>query len=218
MFKKIFITGVVAIVPVVLTIYVVFFLFSFINDILGNYINRIIETYSIYPLPAVTGVVLGIIATILVIFLVGVITHLTRMRLFRLIERMFFNWPLVNKIYFPIKKVVHFLFYPPNKTFKRAVLVEYPRRGIYAIGFLTNEGAIEVCRKTGKKLFNVFLPSSPSPITGFTLIVEESEITFLDMGVENAMKLIASGGLLNPEDAPRDSFEPAGSSEGVKTN
>ncbi|MFH1318919.1 MAG: DUF502 domain-containing protein [Candidatus Omnitrophota bacterium] len=114
------------------------------------------------------------------------------------ILKLLLKLPLIDKIYPPIKRIVDFLFFPPKKKFKSAVLVEYPRKGIYSIGFLTNESYSSFEEKIGKKLYNIFMPSSPSPLTGFTIIVPESDLIFLDVGVDEAIKMIVSGGLLNP--------------------
>jgi uncharacterized membrane protein len=162
---------------------------------LGKYINEYLEGAIGFTIPG-----LGIILAILIIFLLGLVVHASQMKFFRWffkwLEIMFFKIPLVKKIYFPIQKIVNFLFSSGRKEFKSAVLVEYPRKGIYSIGFITNESEPEFCQKTGKKLYNIFMSSSPSPLTGFTIIVEESELIFLDMGVDEALQIVISGGLL----------------------
>jgi uncharacterized membrane protein len=191
--KRIFITGLAAIIPIVITIYVIIGLFVFADGILGKFINKFLKDYIGLQVPG-----LGIIITILIVFVVGLLIRISRMRLFKFMERVFFRIPLVNKIYPPIKRVVDFLFFPSKKAFKTAVLVEYPRQGIYSLGFITNETSSEFNKKIGKKSYNVFIPSSPSPLTGFTIIVREEDVIFLDMGVEEAIKLVVSGGLLNP--------------------
>ncbi|UCD15038.1 MAG: DUF502 domain-containing protein [Candidatus Omnitrophota bacterium] len=197
MIKRIFITGLAAIIPIVITAYIIYGLFSFADGIVGNYINKYLNEYFSYEIPG-----LGIILSILIIFVIGLLVHISRTRLFRWtarLLRMFLKLPLIDKIYPPIKRIVDFLFFPPKKKFKNAVLVEYPRRGIYSIGFLTNESYSHFEEKVGKKLYNIFIPSSPSPLTGFTIIVEESELIFLDVGVDAVIKMIVSGGLLNPQ-------------------
>ncbi len=193
MLKRIFITGLTATIPLVITVYVITGLFHFADGILGKYINNLFYEYIGYEIPG-----LGILIAILLIFILGVVIRLSRMRIFRWTERVFFKIPLVNKIYFPVKRIVDFLFFPPQKNFRSAVLVEYPRRGIYTLGFVTNENTINHKAKRGKKFFNVYIPSSPSPITGFVIIVEEKDLTFLDIGVQEAIRLIISGGLINP--------------------
>ncbi len=195
MFKKIFIAGLTAIIPLVITIYVIGVLFHFADSILGRYINEYLDGTIGFTIPG-----LGIILAVLIIFLLGLIVHLSETRFFKWFFRwlgdLFFRIPLVGKIYFPIQKIVNFLFSSAKKEFKSAVLVEYSRKGIYSIGFITNESEPEFCQKTGKKLYNVFMSSSPSPLTGFTIVVEESELVFLDMGVDEALQIIISGGLL----------------------
>lgn len=193
MIKKIFITGLTAVIPLVITIYVVYGLFHFADGILGKHINEFFYAYIGYKVPG-----LGILIAVLLIFFLGLILRLSRMKIFRWAERLVLRVPLVNKIYFPIKRIVDFLFSPPQKNFRSAVLVEYPRKGIYSLGFLTNENTIEFKEKGARKLCSVYMPSSPSPITGFIIIVDEKDLIPLDMGVEDALKLIISGGLINP--------------------
>ncbi|MFH1519987.1 MAG: DUF502 domain-containing protein [Candidatus Omnitrophota bacterium] len=193
MLKRIFITGLTATIPLVITVYVITGLFHFADGILGKYINIFFYEYIGYEIPG-----LGILIVILLIFILGLVIRLSRMRIFRWTERVFFRIPLVNKIYFPVKRIVDFLFFPPQKNFRSAVLVEYPRKGVYSLGFLTNENTITFKEKGTKKFCNVYVPSSPSPITGFVIIVEDKDLTFLDIGVEQALRLIVSGGLINP--------------------
>lgn len=197
MVKRIFITGLAAIIPIIITVYVIIGFFNFADGILGSYINKYLEEFFSYRIPG-----LGIILSVLIIFLIGLLVHISRMRLFRWMSKslkLFLKLPLINKIYFPIKTVVDFLFFPPPRKFKTAVLVEYPRRGIYSIGFVTNESPRHFEEKLGRKLFNVFIPSSPSPITGFTIIAQEEDLIFLDIGIDAVVKTIISGGLLNPQ-------------------
>jgi len=121
------------------------------------------------------------------------------MRFFKWVERVIFlKMPLINKIYSPIRKIVNFLFFPPQKSFKSTVLVEYPRKGVYSIGFVTNENSMEFKEKAGRKFYNVFIPSSPSPLTGFTIIVEDKDLIILNIGADEAVKSVVSGGLINP--------------------
>ena len=92
--------------------------------------------------------------------------------------------------------------------FKQVVLMEYPRKGIYSIGFITNKSSSKITEKTGKKLVNVFIPSSPSPLTGFTIIAPEEEAISLDITIEEATRILVSGGMVNPDDFPRSNTSP----------
>ncbi len=197
MFKKIFISGLAAIIPLVITIYVIIGLFHFADSILGDYINSFLRDYLGYEIPG-----LGIVIAILIVFLLGVLVHISRLRFFRWfthwIEGLFFKIPLVNKIYFPVRRIVDFLFFSTRKNFKSAVLVEYPRKGIYSIGFVTAFDSLKFEKRGQKRFYNIFVPSSPSPLTGFTIIVPQEEVIVLDIAVDEAINLLVSGGLLNP--------------------
>lgn len=193
MIKKTLIAGLAAIIPIGITLYVIVGFFSFADGILGKFINTFLKEYLGYKIPG-----LGIILFIVIIFLLGLVVRLSGLRLYRWLEHTFFDIPLVNKIYFPVKKIVNFIFFPPAKTFKTAVLLEYPRKGVYSLGFITNKSSAHFNEKIGKTMYNVFIPSTPSPLTGFVVIVAQEELIFLEMNVEEAVKLIISGGLLNP--------------------
>ena len=193
--RRLFFLGLMAIVPVVLTIYVIIGIFEFADNFLGKFINRYLATYFGYTFPG-----LSIIITFLLILFVGILVRISRMRLLKAIETFFSKLPLVSKIYFPIKKIVEFLFLNSEKKFKEAVLVEYPRKGVYSLGFITNRADKNFEKRLNKNFYNVFIPSSPSPLTGFMIVVPEEEIIFLNISIEEAISLIVSGGLLNPQD------------------
>ncbi len=195
MLRRIFFTGLAAIIPLVITIYIVVGLFNFADGILGKFINRYLYENFGYRIPG-----LGIIISILTIFLAGFILKLSRMRIARGLEKLFCKIPIVKSVYFPIKRIVDFLFLQQPERFKGVVLVEYPRKGIYSIGFVTNENPTQFKKKMEKKLYNIFIPSSPSPLTGFTIIVPEEEIIFLDITIEEAIKVVVSGGMIGPEE------------------
>jgi len=195
MVKRIFITGLAAIIPIIITIYIILGLFKFADGILGKFINRYLYAYLGYEIPG-----LGIIISILIIFFLGVILKISRMSLSRVFENLLLKIPLVNSVYSPVKKIVDFLFFQQPSKFRGVVLVEYPRKGIYSIGFITNKSPSQFLQKVNRKLYNVFIPSSPSPLTGFTILVPEEEIVFLDMTIEEAIKVIVSGGMLGPDE------------------
>jgi uncharacterized membrane protein len=207
MIKRIFLSGLAVLIPLGITIYVIVGLFRFADGILGKYFNIFLtktfqDTYIFSEGILRDGIPgIGIIISILIIFLAGLILHISRMKLIRWFEGMLFRIPLINKIYFPIKKIVDFFFISPKESFKRAVLVEYPRKGIFAIGFITNENADFFRVGLEERFYTIFIPSSPSPFTGFTVIATEQDITFLDMSVEEAIQLIVSGGMLSPRDS-----------------
>lgn len=193
MLKRFFVTGLTAIIPFVITIYVILGLFHFADGVLGKFINKFLYQYIGYEIPG-----LGIVIAILIIFFLGIIIHLSRMKLLKWIESVLFRIPLFNKIYLPVRRIVDFLFFPSQKNFKNTVLIEYPRRGIYSLGFITNYESFDFKEKGRRELCNVFIPSSPYVLTGFTIIVEKKDLIFLEISVEGAIRLIVSGGLLSP--------------------
>jgi len=197
--KRLFISGLTVIIPLAITIYVLVALFHFVDNILGRFINSILFRYWGYRIPG-----LGIVCFIIIVFILGLLVEISRIKIFRWfaakLERFFFSIPLVEKIYSPIRQVVSFLFFSPSATFKKTVLVEYPRKGLYSLGFITNDSTITFPNKGDKKYYNVFIASTPSPLTGFVIIAEEHDVIFLNVPVDEAIKLIISGGLLNPDD------------------
>ncbi len=113
-------------------------------------------------------------------------------------ERLLENIPLFNKVYKSIREVVQAFFGDKSGVFKRAVFVEYPRKGIYAMGFVTQEKRWEGHEKTGRDLVTVFIPSPPNPATGNFIFVPREDLIELDMTVEEGIRLVISGGAAVP--------------------
>ena len=110
--------------------------------------------------------------------------------------------PVVRSIYNGIKQIAETIFNQSNNSFERACLVEYPRKGIWAVAFVSTKTKGEVNSKLGenKDLHSIFLPTTPNPTSGFLLFLPEKDIVFLDMSVEDAAKLVISAGLVTPKD------------------
>jgi len=188
--KRTFITGFLVLVPLVVSIYVVIAVFNFADNFLGAILKKIG-----FYFPG-----LGILISIVIIFLVGIIGIVFKGKVFRILEEIVSKIPLMRQIYSPTKQIVNFLISKEKPTFKKVVLLEYPRKGIWSVGFVTNETSNIINKNVNKKLINVFLPSTPSPLTGVFLLIPEDELVYLDISVEEALKMIVSGGVLNPED------------------
>lgn len=193
MLRRIFFTGLAFLIPIAITLYVIVAVFSFADGILGRFINKFLVKHIGFSIPG-----LGIILFVVIVFAVGCVVHAWRRKIFKYIESLFLRTPLVNKVYAAVKSIVDFLLFPPAKTYKSVVLIEYPRKGIYSMGFITNDSFTHFNEKTKKRLYSVFIPTTPTPLSGFTVLSEEHELIFLDISVEEAMKFIISGGLLNP--------------------
>ncbi len=146
----------------------------------------------------------GAIFTLLVILLFGVVArHLFGRELVRLWERLLSRVPVARNIYSAVKQLLDAIFVagaPSN--FRRVVLVEYPRRGVYALAFTTGPSRGPFEPVGVDDLVNVFVPTTPNPTSGFYLLVPESDLTPLDLSVEQAFKLVMSAGLVAPGDSP----------------
>lgn len=192
--KRNIIAGILVILPVLLTVYILVFLFQFADGILDKLINTYLERYLGFYIPG-----LGLILFLIIIFLTGFLTtHFLGRKLYFILDKTLKRFPLVRHIYPSIKQITEFLFAYQRREFKKVVLVEYPRGGIWSIGFITNQGLGEAKQKTKQDLLNIFIPSSPGPLTGFFVLVPRQGVIFLDIPAEDAVKLIISGGLFNP--------------------
>ncbi|MFH0771546.1 MAG: DUF502 domain-containing protein [Candidatus Omnitrophota bacterium] len=192
--KRYFITGLLTILPIFLTLYLFFIVFRFIDSIIGRIINNYLKATFGFFIPG-----LGFIAAILIILAAGfIVSHLLSKRTLPLMERLFLKLPGVRQVYPPIKQIIGFIFSKDKTAFKKVVLVEYPSKGIWSVGFMTNEGFREAQELTGHELVHVLVASTPSPWSGFLILVPKSSVKFLEMSIEEGMKLIVSGGILKP--------------------
>lgn len=196
--RKYFVTGLLIVLPVLVTIYLFVSLFAFFDNILGRYISSITIAYLGYKIPG-----LGLLVFLVLIFLTGFFaTNFIGRRFFLYIESFWFKFPIVKKVYPAVKQITHFLFSPKTQgRFEKVVLVEYPSKGIYSIAFVTNRSDRRVEAKVGTEMVNVLVPSVPNPVTGMLICVPRQDVIFLDMTIEEAVKIIVSGGVLNPSDA-----------------
>lgn len=196
-FWRHFVTGLFVILPAFLTVGILQFLFG--------WAFQWITPLAIWISPYVTSwwalllaKVLVIIAFVFLITLVGLGTHLIVIRqIFSLAEELFRRVPMVGKIYGTIREISN-TFRGERQLFSRVVLLEWPHKGMYAIGFVTSEGKGEVQEKIAEYVVNVFLPTTPNPTSGFLVLVPRESLVNLDMSVEDGMKLVISGGVVGP--------------------
>ena len=192
--RKYFIAGSLIVLPVIITVLLFLWLFRFLDGILGNYVNSYLMNNYGYTIPG-----LGIIFAIILIFFVGFLaTHLISRSILSFFENWFTKFPVIRQIYPAAKQIIYFLFTDRKLSFRKAVLIEYPRKGIYTLGFLTNEGFKYFNEKTKKELVNIFMPSTPGPFTGYLIMVPKGDIVVVDISVEDALKMLISGGVVNP--------------------
>ncbi len=187
--KRHFISGMLVVVPLILTYLVLKFMFDVVDGILQPLIIRLFGYY-------VPG--LGLVTTVLVIILTGFITrNLIGARLYRAGERVLERVPIIRPIYSAAKQLLESVAMPSRSSFKSVVLIEYPRRGLWALAFLSNRMEIEIGEEN-RRLVSVFVPSTPTPISGWVILVPEEEAVILDMTVEEGIKFMVSGGVASP--------------------
>lgn len=201
--RRYFVAGLAILLPLVVTLYLMLVIFQFADGLLGRFINRYwLQTYG-YEIPG-----LGLVMTVVLILLAGILSsHFFGQWVFRRFEDWFSRLPIVRNIYPAVKQLAKFLFDQGGgqAAFRRVVLVQYPRAGSYSIAFVTNE---QVTAATGTRttLLTLLIPTPPSPFTGPIIFVPEAEVTPLDLSIEDALKLVVSGGVVAPP------FEAASSS------
>ena len=197
MFKRIkryFFTGLLVMLPLFLSCYILFILFRFADGILGKFINAIFKENFGFYIPG-----LGLILLALIIITTGFLSsYFFGRKIYNIVDRLFSRFPLVRYIYPSLKQIFEFLFSAGHPGFKKAVLVHFPTPQSWTIGFITNHCFKEANEKSAQELLNIFVPLSPNPISGFIIFAEEKDVIMLDITIEEAMRIIVSGGLLNP--------------------
>ena len=190
--KRHFITGLIVIIPLFLTVYLLVFIFQFFESILGRFLNDYIKARLGFYIPG-----LGLILSLGIVLLAGVIaSRFIGRKIFAFFENWYVRLPLIKSIYPAFKQLALFLFAQKETGFKRVVLIEYPAKGIWSIGFLTNEGLQKINAVFNKEMVAVFVILSPGPFSGYVVFVPREELKFPDISVSDALKIVISGGVL----------------------
>ncbi|RKX72253.1 hypothetical protein DRP43_01200 [candidate division TA06 bacterium] len=193
-FKQNIISGFVAILPLAVTILITYFIYTKFTTIFTNILYQF-PLFKLFPPVLIT--VLGLIVLFLILYLIGFFTNTFLGRwITNLFDKIFMKAPLVNTIYNSARSLSETLF-KKKTSFKEAVLVQFPRNGGYTIGFVTT--VVDWLNIGEGKRLSIFIPTTPNPTSGFFLIVKESEVMYLDISVEWALKIIVSGGIIHPD-------------------
>ena len=188
--RNYFITGVVVLIPIGFTLYLTKILIGISSNILPKNINP--NSYLPFNIPGVE-----ILISIIFITLVGGISlSFFGRRILKLIDDLLKKIPFLRTVYSAIVQMTE-TFSKKNDNQKSVVLVEYPRKGVWAVGFATKENKGEMAEKTNKKLINVFVPTTPNPTSGFLLMFPVEDVLYLNMTFEEASKFIVSAGTSN---------------------
>ena len=195
-----FVNGLLTILPFTLTIG----LFTLSFRLIINWL-RPVQEFVEHPIQFIATIPYKAIANqlfllLLGLFLVGVVirTLILKRFVFR-IEKLLFKIPLVRPVYSGIKQLVHAFSVQDKITFKKVVVVEFPRHGIYSLGFLTSELPRSIAPKKDEKFFNIFIPTTPNPTSGYFVILSDQNFKTIDLTRQEAMAMIISGGIIQPE-------------------
>ena len=182
-----FIAGIVVLIPIGITLYLTLFFVKISSNIIPKEINP--NHYLPYNIPG-----LEIVIAVFLITVIGWISlSFLGKRLFNFVEAILNKIPIIRTIYSAVEQLIE-TFTKSKSDKKNVVLVEYPRKGVYAVGFATKENTGEIKKKSGKEMINVFVPTTPNPTSGFLLMFPKDEIIYLDLTFEEASKFIVSAG------------------------
>jgi len=188
--RRYYLAGVLVLAPTALTLWVVWNLFTFFDNILGAELRT--RGISVFGL--------GFVLLNVLLLLLGWLTaSILGKRAFQLWDRVMHRVPLINKIYATLRQIAELLIGPDRSgSFGRVAIVEFPSPGSWGLGFVTSVATGEANGRTGQKLCSLFIPSAVNPTTGFLLLIPEERVRYLDMTPEQAMKMIVSAGALVP--------------------
>ena len=190
--RNYFITGVVVLIPIGFTLYLSKFLIGLSSGIIPENINP--NSYLPYSIPGIE-----IIISIIFITIVGGLSlSFLGKKILKLIDDLFKRIPILRTVYSAILQMTETLSNKDDDK-KSVVLIEYPRKGAWAVGFATKENTGEMAQKTNQKLINVFVPTTPNPTSGFLLMIPKEDLIYLDMDFEEASKFIVSAGTSKPK-------------------
>ena len=200
--RNYFLTGVIVTAPIAITIFLVWQFITFLD----SYVGRLVpvrynpETYLPFGIPGI-----GLVIMLAFLTLIGFVTAgFAGRTLVRTGERLLSRMPIIRSVYGTLKQIFETVLNQSSRSFREVVLVEYPRRGIGAIGFVTGPTQGEVQERTDEDLVNIFLPTTPNPTSGFLLFVPRKDLIHLNMTVEEGIKLVISGGIVTPKSGDDD--------------
>jgi len=196
-----FFTGLLIVIPLVLTSWVLYFIISRLNLLLLEPIMKIFQIWlpnkasvEFFTKVAIFFILLALLT------LTGFAARIILIRnIFSFGESVLYKVPMISTIYKGLKEMSSAFLSNQESVFKKVVLVQYPKDGVYAIGFITSETRGEAQEKTKESVVNVFVPTTPNPTSGMLVLVPQEDLIYLDMPVSDGMKMIISGGVVTPK-------------------
>ncbi len=195
--RRHFLTGVLVVTPAAVAAWVLYRLLAWVDGLLWDDIR-----FGWVRPGGIPGA--GLITVVLLVLFVGVVVNnYVGRRFYRIWDHLLTRIPLFNKIYIAVKEIASALLSSKRSVFRAVGLIEYPRKGLWCLVFLTEVPGAEIQATVGRRVRSVFLPTTPNPTSGFLLVVPEDDIVRLNMTVEEGLKMVISGGAFVPEDGGR---------------
>ena len=214
-FRRYFVRGLAVLVPTIVTIWIFVFGYKFINENISRYIafglnwliksvagESFIEQHLDQRWMNITLSAAGFLVALVAVFIVGaLLASVVGKTLWRMIEKFIMNTPFLRQVYPYVKQVTDFFLTQEEekaRMFSRVVAVEYPRKGIWSLGFVTGSGIEKVVQNIKREFLTILIPTSPTPFTGFVIMVPKNKVIELDITVEEALRFTVSGGVITP--------------------
>ncbi len=197
--RRFFIKGILFILPVFLSCWIIFKIVQFMSSIIPSVIiDKIIYLTNLSDrIPdSVLRTILGFILTILLVYFSGLVLSIVGKRFFNKIEKnIFYNIPVFRTIYKTIKQIIDSVSNPSKDSFKKVVMVEFPRKEVWTIGFVTGESKNE----SGKEYYHVIVPTTPNPTSAYLLFISKDQVKETNITIDEGVKAILSGGVVTPD-------------------
>lgn len=195
--RRYLLTGILVTAPISITVYLTYIFLTFVDSKVVHLLPR--EWYdALYGNTTIPG--LGLIIVIAIFIAIGwFATNFLGRLIIRISEYIVDSMPIVRNIYGAIKQILETIMASQSNAFREVVMLEYPRKGVWSIGFVTGTSSGEVQQKTEAETINVFVPTTPNPTSGYLLFVPKTELKYLEMSVEEGVKLVVSAGIITPE-------------------
>jgi uncharacterized membrane protein len=190
--KRYFISGLIIFLPLAMTIYLLVLTFNFADGILGKYIEPYFSREFGFYFRGFSIV----ICVALILFIGFLASNFIGHKLFPFFEGMILRLPFFKQVYPAIKEIAIFIFSREKLTLRQVVLVEWPRKGVYALGFLTNEVPKKIADIAHQDLCYVYIAKTPSPLSGYLVLIPKKELIFPDLTAEEALKILVTGGVM----------------------
>ncbi len=228
-FKSYFLRGLAVLLPTIVTIWIFIWGYTFIQNNISTHINRgLVQLIMLVQseggasekdlnaifVEGTAGSVVGFLIALIIVCVVGaLLASVVGRSLWRIIEEFIMSTPFLRRVYPYVKQVTDFVLTPEEqkKLFSRVVAVEYPRKGIWSIGLVTGSGLKNITENMKKEFLTILIPNSPTPITGYVIVVPKDQTIALDMTVEEAFRFAISAGVIAPDSNRAAALPKAGS-------